>query len=213
MHPPTLPMTHAGCLPNPTQVYKTRLHRKELADDFDEYIMVIDQVIKSGQSCAAFCLSASSPTLCSCTPAQLPPLPSRHRRGAGWTGAQVHQPHQVQSSPEVAGGKTLPHMGPLLGPVGRETQVSAGPAPVCACPSHRSQAPPDLPSVPPPQHQLHHWEGHLGGAVARCRRMPRRGEPESVQGPGQLQREHGRLWLSQLIPITVPPIKLQLYST
>ncbi|XP_024424671.2 complement C3 [Desmodus rotundus] len=37
-----------ACEPGVDYVYKTRLHRKELADDFDEYIMVIDQVIKSG---------------------------------------------------------------------------------------------------------------------------------------------------------------------
>ncbi|XP_053514319.1 complement C3 [Artibeus jamaicensis] len=37
-----------ACEPGVDYVYKTRLQRKELADDFDEYIMVIDQVIKSG---------------------------------------------------------------------------------------------------------------------------------------------------------------------
>lgn len=44
-------------LPSPA-VYKTRLLKKELSDDFDEYIMVIEEVIKSGQPCTAFCLSA-----------------------------------------------------------------------------------------------------------------------------------------------------------
>lgn len=39
-------------------MYKTSLLRKELSDDFDEYIMVIKQTIKSGQPWAAFCLAA-----------------------------------------------------------------------------------------------------------------------------------------------------------
>lgn len=43
----TLPRTHAVFFPPPT-VYKTRLLRKELSDDFDDYIMVIEQIIKSG---------------------------------------------------------------------------------------------------------------------------------------------------------------------
>lgn len=29
-------------------MYKTRLRSKELSDDFDDYIMVIEQIIKSG---------------------------------------------------------------------------------------------------------------------------------------------------------------------
>ncbi|XP_054418212.1 complement C3 [Pteronotus mesoamericanus] len=37
-----------ACEPGVDYVYKTRLERKELADDFDEYIMVIEQIIKSG---------------------------------------------------------------------------------------------------------------------------------------------------------------------
>ncbi|XP_016053478.1 PREDICTED: complement C3 [Miniopterus natalensis] len=37
-----------ACEPGVDYVYKTKLHRKELSDDFDEYIMVIEQVIKSG---------------------------------------------------------------------------------------------------------------------------------------------------------------------
>ncbi|KAF6092584.1 complement C3 [Phyllostomus discolor] len=37
-----------ACEPGVDYVYKTTLQSKELADDFDEYIMVIDQVIKSG---------------------------------------------------------------------------------------------------------------------------------------------------------------------
>lgn len=32
----------------PPTVYKTRLLRKELSDDFDDYIMAIEQIIKSG---------------------------------------------------------------------------------------------------------------------------------------------------------------------
>lgn len=39
------------CPPHPSTVYKTRLTRKKLEDDFDEYIMVIEQIIKSGWSC------------------------------------------------------------------------------------------------------------------------------------------------------------------
>ncbi|KAM7141304.1 complement C3 [Molossus nigricans] len=37
-----------ACEPGVDYVYKTRLHKKELSDDFDEYIMVIEEVIKSG---------------------------------------------------------------------------------------------------------------------------------------------------------------------
>ena len=36
------------CLPHPSTVYKTRLIQKKLEDDFDEYIMVIENIIKSG---------------------------------------------------------------------------------------------------------------------------------------------------------------------
>uniref|UniRef100_A0A8C4L0F8 Complement C3 n=1 Tax=Equus asinus asinus TaxID=83772 RepID=A0A8C4L0F8_EQUAS len=37
-----------ACEPGVDYVYKTRLLRKELSDDFDDYIMVIEQIIKSG---------------------------------------------------------------------------------------------------------------------------------------------------------------------
>lgn len=37
-----------ACEPGVDYVYKTVLHRKELSDDFDEYVMVIKQIIKSG---------------------------------------------------------------------------------------------------------------------------------------------------------------------
>ncbi|XP_015416838.1 PREDICTED: complement C3 alpha chain-like isoform X1 [Myotis davidii] len=46
-----------ACEPGVDYVYKTLLLRKELSDDYDEYIMVIKQIIKSGQPWAAFCLS------------------------------------------------------------------------------------------------------------------------------------------------------------
>ena len=36
------------CPPHPSTVYKTRLIQKKLEEDFDEYIMVIEQIIKSG---------------------------------------------------------------------------------------------------------------------------------------------------------------------
>ena len=35
----------------PPTVYKTRLLRKEPAEDFDEYVMAVEQIIKSGQPC------------------------------------------------------------------------------------------------------------------------------------------------------------------
>ncbi|XP_057565268.1 complement C3 [Hippopotamus amphibius kiboko] len=37
-----------ACEPGVDYVYKTRLLKKELSDDFDDYIMVIEQIIKSG---------------------------------------------------------------------------------------------------------------------------------------------------------------------
>ncbi|XP_037680034.1 complement C3-like [Choloepus didactylus] len=37
-----------ACEPGVDYVYKTRLVKKELSDDFDDYIMVIEQIIKSG---------------------------------------------------------------------------------------------------------------------------------------------------------------------
>ncbi|KAM5230170.1 complement C3-like isoform 2-T2 [Hipposideros larvatus] len=37
-----------ACEPGVDYVYKTVLHKKELSDDFDEYVMVIKQIIKSG---------------------------------------------------------------------------------------------------------------------------------------------------------------------
>ncbi|KAI5223604.1 complement C3 [Manis pentadactyla] len=37
-----------ACEPGVDYVYKTRLRSKELSDDFDDYIMVIEQIIKSG---------------------------------------------------------------------------------------------------------------------------------------------------------------------
>uniref|UniRef100_A0A8C4L456 Uncharacterized protein n=1 Tax=Equus asinus asinus TaxID=83772 RepID=A0A8C4L456_EQUAS len=48
--PMVTPAPDPHCPPSPT-VYKTRLLRKELSDDFDDYIMVIEQIIKSGQPC------------------------------------------------------------------------------------------------------------------------------------------------------------------
>lgn len=36
------------CPPHPQQGYKTRSSRRSLKSDFDEYIMVIEQIIKSG---------------------------------------------------------------------------------------------------------------------------------------------------------------------
>lgn len=33
-------------------MYKAKLRKKELSDDFDEYIMVITRLIKSGEPCA-----------------------------------------------------------------------------------------------------------------------------------------------------------------
>uniref|UniRef100_A0A452U6X5 Complement C3 n=1 Tax=Ursus maritimus TaxID=29073 RepID=A0A452U6X5_URSMA len=41
-----------ACEPGVDYVYKTRLLRKEPSDDFDDYIMVIEQIIKSGEPCA-----------------------------------------------------------------------------------------------------------------------------------------------------------------
>lgn len=43
-------------------MYKTRLLRKEPSDDFDDYIMVIEQIIKSGRPCALS--SALAPPPC-----------------------------------------------------------------------------------------------------------------------------------------------------
>uniref|UniRef100_A0A452U7S3 Complement C3 n=1 Tax=Ursus maritimus TaxID=29073 RepID=A0A452U7S3_URSMA len=40
-----------ACEPGVDYVYKTRLLRKEPSDDFDDYIMVIEQIIKSGEPC------------------------------------------------------------------------------------------------------------------------------------------------------------------
>lgn len=56
----------------PLSVYKTMLRKKELSDDFDEYIMVIKQIIKSGQQHALSCLAAPPPPLPLSFP--LPPL-------------------------------------------------------------------------------------------------------------------------------------------
>jgi hypothetical protein len=65
-------------------VYKTKLATIELSDDFDEYVMVIEQVIKSGQP--LLCLPASLPlthSLFSGSAPLSPPLqaPMRCRQG------------------------------------------------------------------------------------------------------------------------------------
>lgn len=74
----TCPGTHTGEVPPPqgqpahdprcpasSTVYKTQLVRSELSEDFDEYIMVIEQTIKSGGPQRPIFLSAPRP----------PPLP------------------------------------------------------------------------------------------------------------------------------------------
>ena len=66
------PAPDPHCPPSPT-VYKTRLLRKELSDDFDDYIMVIEQIIKSGQPCAlSSVFLPPPPPFPSIPPAQLP---------------------------------------------------------------------------------------------------------------------------------------------
>lgn len=46
---PTIHPAQDPYLPLHPTVYKTKLLKMELSDDFDEYIMTIEQVIKSGQ--------------------------------------------------------------------------------------------------------------------------------------------------------------------
>ena len=60
----------------PSTVYKTRLLKKELSDDFDDYIMVIEQIIKSGEPGALFALFRPPPLSPSPPPPAQRPFPS-----------------------------------------------------------------------------------------------------------------------------------------
>lgn len=118
--------TRPAALPvPPSTVYKTKLVATELSADFDEYIMTIEQVIKSGTQPSIF--PALWP-LSLCRSSASPSLLGRLRRGAGRAGTPVHQPHQVQERPEVGERKEVPHVGAHLGPLGRKAQVSTRPA-------------------------------------------------------------------------------------
>lgn len=73
--------------PSPA-VYKTRLVRKEPSDAFDDYIMVIDQIIKSGQPCILPSAAQSRPL----PPSSLPlPRSAPTARPPGTDEVQVNE--------------------------------------------------------------------------------------------------------------------------